>query len=86
MRVSDTNDSPSASRCLIVVASGGREAGATTPLRNPRPSAVFIAQLIAVAQGVPQSRVRRRGEPDHAAALYAAAARHTQPGTIQRVM
>jgi hypothetical protein len=38
-----------------------------------RPSAPFLAQLIATAQQVPQTRARRRAEPADAAACYAAA-------------
>jgi hypothetical protein len=38
-----------------------------------RPSAVFLAHLIAVAQQAPQTRQRRRAEPDVAKAVYAEA-------------
>jgi hypothetical protein len=41
-----------------------------------RPSANFVAHLIATAQNVPQTRSRRRAEPDGACAAYAAAAAH----------
>jgi hypothetical protein len=37
-----------------------------------RPSALFLAQLIAVAQQAPQTRQRRRAEPAEASAAYAA--------------
>jgi len=37
-----------------------------------RPSAAFIAQLVATAQRVPQTRARRQAGSDHATALYAA--------------
>ena len=37
-----------------------------------RPRANFIAQLIATAVAAPQTRTRRRAEPDEAIAAYAA--------------
>jgi hypothetical protein len=40
-----------------------------------RPSAVFLAHLIGAAQGVPQSRARRRLGPADASAAYANAAK-----------
>lgn len=39
-------------------------------------SAAFLAHLIATRQQAPQTRQRRRAEPEDAAALYAAAALH----------
>jgi hypothetical protein len=39
-----------------------------------RPTAAFLAHLIATAQKAPQTRQRRRAEPQDAAALYAACA------------
>jgi hypothetical protein len=38
-----------------------------------RPSAAFLAQLIATAQQAPQTRQRRRAEPSEVNAIYAAA-------------
>lgn len=38
-----------------------------------RPAAAFLAHLIAVAQGEPQARERRRAEPLQAAQAYRAA-------------
>jgi hypothetical protein len=40
-----------------------------------RPSAAFLAQLIAAQQKLPQARERRRAEPHEAIAAYMAAAR-----------
>jgi hypothetical protein len=40
---------------------------------RPRASPAFLAQLIAVAQQVPQMRVRCRAEPADASARYQAA-------------
>jgi hypothetical protein len=48
-----------------------------------RPAAAFVAQLVATAQGLPQTRVRRRTSPGEAAALYAAAANITRPRVIK---
>ena len=41
----------------------------------PRPSAAFLAQLIAAQRKLPQARERRRAEPREAIAAYTAAAR-----------
>jgi hypothetical protein len=42
---------------------------------NPggRPAAVFLAQLIATAQQAPQTRRRRRAEPNEVSTIYTAA-------------
>ncbi len=40
-----------------------------------RPAAPFLAHLIATAAQLPQTRARRRAEPDAAAAIYAFADR-----------
>lgn len=40
---------------------------------NSRPAAAFLAQLIATNQQAPQTRARRRAEPEEACAVYAAA-------------
>src|SRR5262249_33300490 len=59
------------------VPASGRALVPTTasPLSEPpvasRPaSAAFLAQLIATAQQAPQTRARRRAEPEHARAVY----------------
>ena len=62
---------PSTAHSLVVV---GYVAGRGSGSAGPRPSAVFLAQLIATAQQVPQTRQRRRAEPHCANASYAAAA------------
>lgn len=46
------------------------------PYHRPRPSAVFLAHLIATAQQAPQTRARRRAEPKDASAHYASADRN----------
>jgi hypothetical protein len=60
------------SRALVPVGPADR-AGSANPL--PRPSAPFLAQLIAANRKLPQARERRRAEPHEAIAAYAAAAR-----------
>jgi hypothetical protein len=54
-------------------------ATATIPLKAGhapiRPAATFLAHLIATEAQMPQTRARRRAEPDAAAAIYADAIR-----------
>ena len=64
-------ESLSPGRSLVVPGCG---AGQGSGLAGLRPSAVFLAQLIATAQQAPQTRQRRRAEPHCANASYAAAA------------
>jgi hypothetical protein len=51
-------------------------------------AAAFLAQLIATAQQAPQTRSRRRTDPDHACAVYdATVARCIElGGTVCRTM
>lgn len=63
---------PSTARALVLLGSAAGGAGTARP--RPRPSAVFLAQLIATAQQAPQTRQRRRAEPQDANAFYAAVA------------
>jgi hypothetical protein len=42
----------------------------TAAMASRRPSAAFLAQLIATAQQAPQTRARRRAEPAHVNAVY----------------
>jgi hypothetical protein len=62
-------DLPQPGRALVVVGSG-RETGVDPA--GSRPSAVFLAQLIATAQQAPQTRQRRRAEPNEVSLIYAA--------------
>jgi hypothetical protein len=41
-----------------------------TPQPTRRPSAAFLAQLIATQMQAPQTRARRRAEPEEAIAVY----------------
>ena len=84
MPVSVTEDSPSATgRSLVPVAQPIAASDGPARLHNPRPSAAFLAQLVATAQQAPQTRIRRRATADHAAALYAAADRRGRPSVIK---
>jgi len=67
----ETPDLPQPGRALMVVGSG--EHTAVDPARV-RPSAVFLAQLIATAQRAPQTRRRRRALPNEVSSIYAAVA------------
>jgi hypothetical protein len=82
MRVSVTRDSPSASGQSLVPLTKP-EVVDESSARYPRPSAAFLAQLIAIAQGAPQTRVRRCATAGEAAALYAAAAATARPAVIK---
>jgi hypothetical protein len=62
------------SAALVPVATAERRASGST---NTRPSADFLAQLIAVAQKAPQTRQRRRIAPHEAIAAYQALGRPT---------
>jgi hypothetical protein len=57
-----------AGRALVLVGSGNAAGPA-----GARPSAVFLAQLIATAQRAPQTRRRRRAEPRDVSKVYTAA-------------
>ena len=50
----------------------GRTADAEKPHAGARSSADFIAQLIATRSQAPQTRARRRAEPEVATAAYRA--------------
>jgi hypothetical protein len=61
------------SRALVPVAPMSTEGGLTPPaLANVRPNAPFLTQLIATADGHPQTRARRRADPNWATTTYAA--------------
>ena len=68
---------PEKGRSMVAVASCGHP-GEHAPIRRQRPSVLFLAQLIAVAQQAPQTRQRSRAEPQIATAAYASAA-HIDP-------
>ena len=72
---------PATSRSLVVVGAPTQRPQAST--RCPRPSAPFLAHLIASAQQAPQTRARRQAEPAEAAVHYAAA-EPTRAGQVLR--
>jgi hypothetical protein len=63
---------PAAGRALVPTAASPLS---DTPAAARPASATFLAQLIATAQHAPQTRARRRAEPDQARAVYDAVAR-----------
>ena len=62
-------DLPQPGRALVLIGSGQ---GTAVDSAGSRPSAVFLAQLIATAQQAPQTRRRRRAEPNEVSTIYAA--------------
>jgi hypothetical protein len=58
---------PAAGRALVPTTAlrANQTGGARRPV-----TAAFLAQLIATAQQAPQTRSRRRTDPDHACAVY----------------
>jgi hypothetical protein len=68
-QVGTASDLPQPGRALVLVGSGP---GAPIDPAGPRPSAAFLAQLIATAERVPQTRRRRRAEPNEVSTIYAA--------------
>jgi hypothetical protein len=69
----DLAQEASMSTALVPVAPANRSEPFTGAPRSP--SAPFLAHLIATARQAPQTRFRRRAEPEQAAAAYAAAPR-----------
>jgi hypothetical protein len=63
-------------RALVLV---GSAPGAAADPAGARPSAVFLAQLIATAQRAPQTRRRRRAEPNEVSTIYAAVSAPAAP-------
>ena len=63
----------SQSRALVAITPPAKSERQAVSLK--RPLAPFLAQLIATETGAPQTRARRRAEPEEAIALYSAAAR-----------
>lgn len=77
----DGDASTSPGRSLVVLGDR-REAMDGRPA--PRPSAPFLAHLIAAAQQLPQLRQRRRAEPQDGAASYVPPARATPGRSLSR--
>lgn len=84
-RVETPADPPQPGHALVLVGSCRRTA---VDPAGSRPSAVFLAHLIATAQRAPQTRQRRRAEPNEASSIYAAVSAPAAPTgrTIRRSM
>jgi hypothetical protein len=65
------------STALVPITPTDREAPAA--YGNNRPSADFLAQLIAISEKTPQTRMRRRAEPQEVIAAYRARGRSAVP-------
>ena len=55
-----------------------------TPQATSRPDAGFLAHLIATSAQAPQTRARRRAEPDEAVSAYCGVGQ--RPGAVGRVL
>jgi hypothetical protein len=64
------------STALVPITPTDREAPAAYA---NRPSADFLTQLIAISEKMPQTRMRRRAEPQEAIAAYRARGRSAAP-------
>lgn len=62
------DDQRTPGRALIAVEASAPSERICVP--NRRPLAAFLAQLIATQTHAPQTRTRRRAEPDEATAVY----------------
>jgi hypothetical protein len=69
VRAGTPADQPQPGRALVVV---GSSQGSAVGPAGSRPSALFLAQLIATAQRAPQTRRRGRAEPNEVKSSYAA--------------
>ena len=63
---------PSGQRALVRIAPVDPASGISLRTIEARPAAPFLAHLIATVQGAPQTRERRRADPDWAITAYAA--------------
>jgi hypothetical protein len=64
---------------LVSITAGGPASSRDHP--GGRPRADFLAQLIATSAQVPQTRARRRAEPQAAVAAYGASDRSAMPAS-----
>ena len=69
------NDSPSASRALVAFASRTQQDRSHRPIQR---ATSFVAQLIANAGGLPQTRTKRRADPSEVIAAYRATVERLQ--------
>jgi hypothetical protein len=68
-RIETETEAPAAPECRDLVVPG---AAAASPVERPipHPSAAFVTQLLAVRAGLPQTRERRRADPEEATHRY----------------
>ena len=69
------NDSPSSGRALVSLEADAYDAH---PRRSLQRVSTFITQLIATAGHLPQTRERRRADPDEVIAAYRATVERLQ--------
>jgi hypothetical protein len=62
-------DAPQTESRALIAIEAPRPSEHTTPSAH-RPAAAFLAQLIATQMQAPQTRARRRAEPEEAIAVY----------------
>jgi hypothetical protein len=62
-------EAPAAVECRALALAGSASAARDERI-IPRSSAAFVAQLLAVKAGLPQTRERRRADPDEATHCY----------------
>ena len=72
----------SKSRALVAIAAPARSTPTPGALR--RPLAAFLAQLIATETNAPQTRARRRAEPQEALAAYSASLATPRCGLLRQ--
>ena len=70
-----TTDSPSSSRALVTLATETHDAHPHRPVQRV---SNFLAQLIATARQLPQTRERRRADPAEVIAAYRATVERIQ--------
>ena len=69
------NDSPSSSRALVTLVSPSSQNRSHRPIQR---ATSFVAQLIANASGLPQTREKRRADPSEFIAAYRATVERLQ--------
>jgi hypothetical protein len=82
-RQPEPQTAPAESRALIAIAPAAQAERSWTRTRHP--GAPFLAHLIATQMQAPQTRARRRAEPQEAIALYRAATAAVPAGTFGKL-
>lgn len=71
-RPAEKSAAPISGRSLVPVMPAAEPPSKVAGVARSRPSAPFLAQMIATRLGLPQTRAKRRGSFGQAAALYVA--------------